>query len=120
MADLKGRRLLIIEDEAAITMLIEDLIADLGAVVAGICGRMAEAAVQIQTLDYDVAVLDVNLNGQQSFGLAKQLIARGKPFVFSTGYGRSVIPEALSGVPILQKPFRGAEFAAALHEALDR
>jgi CheY-like chemotaxis protein len=118
VVDLRGRRLLIIEDEAAITMLIEDLVADLGAVIAGFAARMADAGTKIDTLDYDVAMLDVNLGGQQSFALADKLIARGKPFVFATGYGRAVIPEALRNVPILQKPFRVAEFAAALREAL--
>src|SRR5258708_4002812 len=102
--ELKGRRILVIEDEAAITMLIEDLVADVGAVIAGFSGRIADAATKVESLDYDVAMLDVNLGGQHSFALAEKLIARGKPFVFSTGYGRAVIPAALRHVPILQKP----------------
>jgi CheY-like chemotaxis protein len=118
VVELKGQRVLVIEDESAITMLIEDLLADLGCVLVGIVARLAEAAARIETLDYDLAILDVNLNGKQSFTIADRLIAIGKPVVFSTGYGRCVIPERLQHTPILQKPFRQAEFAAALRQAL--
>jgi CheY-like chemotaxis protein len=116
--ELKGRRVLVIEDESAITMLIEDLLADLGCVLVGIIARLPEASLKIEALDYDLVLLDVNLNGQQSFAIADKLTALGKPFVFSTGYGKSVIPERLRHTPILQKPFRQAEFGAALRQAL--
>ena len=117
--DLKGKRILLVEDESAITMLLEDLLSDLGCYLVAVAPRLPEAMEKAEALSYDVAILDVNLNGQYTFPLAEQLIKRNVPLVFSTGYGRSIIPEALQVAPVLQKPFQQRDLEEALRTALN-
>ena len=62
--------------------------------------------VRIQTADFDVAILDVNLNGQPISPVADALVARGRPFVFATGYGERGLPEPYRDRPTLKKPFQ--------------
>ncbi len=97
-------RILVVEDEYLIRMLLEDMLADLGHVVAAAVSTIAEAKELAAT--GDCAVLDVNLDGEQIFPVADILIKRGKPFVFVTGYGEGSLPEAYRGRPALQKPFQ--------------
>lgn len=117
-ADLAGQRVLIIEDESMITMFLEDVLADLGYRVAGIASRYSDALAKVKELAFDVAVLDVNLDGECSFPIAEALLERGKPFLFSTGYGEMIIPPALRSAPTLQKPFEQRDLARALRAAL--
>jgi DNA-binding response OmpR family regulator len=100
-----GRRILVVEDEMLIGMLLEDMLADLGFEVAGVIPRVNEALAAAQQDNFDLAILDVHLNGQAVFPVADSLIAREVPFVFATGYGERGLPEKYRGRPILQKPF---------------
>ena len=99
------RRVLVVEDEMLIGMLLEDMLTDIGHEVAAIVPRLKEAMVAVERETYDMAVLDVHLHGESAFPVAEALIAKGVPFVFATGYGERGLPEAYRGRPVLQKPF---------------
>jgi CheY-like chemotaxis protein len=116
---LMGRRILVVEDESMVSMLIEDTLVDMGCVVVALAARFADGLAKAQTLAFDVAILDVNLAGERSFGIADALRVRKLPFVFATGYAMTSIPEALRNAPILQKPFSPAELERALLAALE-
>ena len=92
-------RLLVVEDEYLIRMLLEDMLADLGYDVAAAVGTIAEASELAANGDFDAAILDVNLDGQEIFPVADILAKRGLPFVFVTGYGERSLPDALSRPP---------------------
>ncbi len=116
---LKGRRVLVVEDETMIAMLVEDMLADLGCAVVGPAhGLDAALALAAGEETIDAAVLDVNLSGRPVFPVADALRARGVPTIFATGYGESGLREADAGATVLQKPFRAADLARALGEAL--
>ena len=116
---LKGRRVLVVEDEAMIAMLVEDMLADLGCVVVGPAHDLdAAMALAAGAEAIDVALLDVNLAGKPVFALADALRERGVPLVFATGYGEGGLREIDAGAPVLQKPFRTADLAHALNTAL--
>jgi CheY-like chemotaxis protein len=100
-----ARRVLVVEDEMLIGMLLEDMLTDMGHVVVGIVPRVNEALAAAQREAFDLAILDVHLNGQAVFPVADALIERGIPFVFATGYGERGLPEQYRNRPILQKPF---------------
>lgn len=117
-SDLKGRRVLLIEDESTISMLIEDTLIEIGCEVVATASRLPEAIEKANGIDCDVAILDVNLNGKQTFDVAYALRRRSTPFVFSTGYGRAVIPQDLEDAPVLQKPFRQHDLEMALRSVL--
>lgn len=99
------RRILVVEDEMLIAMLLEDMLADLGHEVAGVMPRVSEALAAVARDDYDLAILDLHLNGQSAYPVADALLARGKPFAFATGYGEAGMPEKYRSMPVLQKPF---------------
>jgi CheY-like chemotaxis protein len=100
------RRVLVIEDEVIVGMLLEDMLDELGCEVAAISTHIEEALQLARTLDIDLAILDINLGGEQSFPVADVLSSRGVPFMFATGYGAQILKPPYSGTPILQKPFQ--------------
>ena len=99
------RRILVVEDEMLIGMLLEDMLMDLGHDVAAIVPRLKDALVAVEKETYDLAILDVHLHGESAFPVADALIGKGVPFVFATGYGERGLPETYRGRPVLQKPF---------------
>jgi CheY-like chemotaxis protein len=101
----KGRRVLIVEDEALIAFLLEEMITDLGYAVAGTANTL-DLAMAAEPESFDMAILDVSLNGRQVYPFAETLATCGKPFAFATGSGGSGIPEAHRGALLLQKPFQ--------------
>ena len=100
------RHVLVVEDELMIRMLLEDMLADLGYTIAAEAGRIDEAITLAKNADFDVAILDVNLNGQTVSPVAEILVERGLPFVFATGYGERALPEPFRDRPMLLKPFQ--------------
>jgi DNA-binding response OmpR family regulator len=110
----RGLKIFIIEDESMVTMLIEDILQDLGYEVAGNASRIEEAMGKISTLTFDAAILDVNLNGHETFKIAEKLESDGVPFLFATGYGVHGIPERFHNVAVLPKPFRENDMENAL------
>ncbi len=113
-ADLAGLRVLVVEDEMMVSMLIEDMLSDLGCVVIGPASRLDEAIELANSTELDCAVLDVNLGGQPIFPLADILRAKGAPFAFATGYGDAGLRDVDRGSPVLQKPFREGDLARVL------
>jgi CheY-like chemotaxis protein len=111
-----GARVLIVEDEIVVALFLEDLLAEFGYEVAGIVSHLDDAMGRPN--DYDVALLDVHLNGRNVFDFADRLAARGTPFVFATGYGARGIPDRHCARPVLQKPFRPDELKRALKEVM--
>jgi CheY-like chemotaxis protein len=118
-ASFKGRRVLVVEDEMMIAMLVEDMLEELGCAVIGPAHAL-DAALQLAETEsrIDAALLDVNLAGKPVFPVADALRLKGVPAIFSTGYGDAGLREADKGAPVLQKPFRAGDLARALHEAL--
>jgi CheY-like chemotaxis protein len=113
-----GLRVFVVEDEAMVSMLIEDTLADIGCSVAGTAPRLDDAMVKAAALDFDLAILDVNLNGVQAYPLAEMLARRGIPLVFATGYGAAGIPNELRHISLLAKPFQQRDLERALAKAL--
>lgn len=115
-AGLEGLRVLVVEDEMMVSMLIEDMLSDMGCTVVGPASRLDEAIELVKTAELDCAVLDVNLGGQPIFPLADILRAKGAPFAFATGYGDAGLREVDRGSPVLQKPFREGDLARVLND----
>ncbi len=113
---LNGKRVLLVEDEALVAMLVEDMLADEGYQVAATASRLGEAMALAADpgLAIDIAILDVNLAGEPVFSVAEVLARRGVPFAFATGYGAGGLPEGWRGRPTLQKPFTAADVHAVL------
>lgn len=101
-----GLRVLLVEDENLVAMLLEDMLGELGYTVVGPVARLKKALEMAQHEAIDLAILDVNINGEQAYPVAEALAARGIPFVFSTGYGERGLPLRYHGHPTLQKPFQ--------------
>lgn len=112
--ELAGLRVLVVEDEMMVAMLIEDMLGDLGCTVVGPAARLDEALALAENAELDCAVLDLNLGGQSTFPVADLLRAKGAPFAFATGYGDAGLREVDRGAPVLQKPFREADLAQVL------
>ncbi|MCA0367306.1 MAG: response regulator [Proteobacteria bacterium] len=116
---LSGRRVLVVEDESLVAMLLETILEDMGCTPVGPASNVDEGeAIARDTVDLDAALLDVNLAGRQVFPVAAVLKARGVPFVFSTGYGESGLPDEWRGNPTIQKPLTEAAVRDALMQAL--
>src|ERR1700760_361039 len=122
MADspaLAGRRVLVVEDEMMIAMLVEDMLSELGCAVVGPAHAL-DVALDLARSEtgLDAALLDVNLGGQPVFAVADALREKGVPAIFSTGYGDAGLRDVDRGSPVLQKPFRAHDLARALSAAL--
>jgi CheY-like chemotaxis protein len=101
-----GLRVLVVEDELMISMLVEDMLVELGHHVVALASSIEEAAAIAADGDFDAALLDVDLNGQKVDGIAATLVKRGKPFAFTTGYGARGIPQEFRDRPLLPKPYQ--------------
>ncbi len=115
---LNGLKVLIVEDETLVAMLIEEYLLEIGCEVAFSASRVAKALKGLQTRPIDAAVLDVNVAGESINELAEDLHRRGIPFVFASGYGQKGVDARWSGHPVLQKPFTGADLRTALLASL--
>jgi len=113
-AKLKGLKVLVVEDEMLVSMLVEDMLSDLGCLVVGPAAELDEAMALALSADIDAALLDVNLGGKPIFPVADALRERGVPFAFASGYGEAGLSEDHRGAAVLQKPFREADLARAL------
>ena len=112
-----SKRVLVVEDEMMIRMLLEGMLEDLGHTVAAEAGSIDEAIALAKKAKFDVALLDVNLNGRSITPVVEVLVARGLPFVFASGYGQDGVPNAYRSSPTLQKPFQVDALAEAIAAA---
>jgi DNA-binding response OmpR family regulator len=101
-----GGSVFLVEDEVMIRMMVADMLAELGYRVAAEAGEINEAIRLAQCTEYDLAILDVNVNGKVISPVAELIQARNRPFIFATGYGSSGLPEEYRDRPALQKPFQ--------------
>ncbi|MFL6967605.1 response regulator [Pseudomonas alvandae] len=115
-----GIRVLLVEDEGTVAMLIEEMLEDLGCTVVASVPRLALAREKAGTAQVDLAILDVNLAGERVFPVAQILRGRGVPFLFSTGYGASGLPEEFAQSPVLHKPFSESELQLKIALTLNK
>lgn len=117
---LLAPRVLVVEDEMTVAMLIEDMVGELAYEVAGVVPRLEDAMRLLDSDSFDLAMLDVHLNGETVFPFAAALEERDVPFLFATAYGPRGIPEEFRDRPVLQKPFGPVELRRALMELSGR
>jgi CheY-like chemotaxis protein len=112
---LEGCRILVVEDEALIAMMVEDTLMDAGAVVLGPASTLESAIAAVETGEApDIAAVDLNLRGKSAEPLVDLLHAKGIPFVLLTGYGESGIPSQHRNRPMVAKPFEPSNLVAVL------
>lgn len=115
---LNGRRVLLVEDESLVSLLAEDVLAEAGCVVL-LAMRLAEAMELARSAEFDLAVLDINLGGgQTSYPVAEVLKARGKPFVFASGYSVEGFDPSFADQPSVQKPYSPKDLLSVAARAL--
>jgi PAS domain S-box-containing protein len=110
----KQRRVLLVEDEALIAMMMQDALAKIGVDVVGPCGRVADAMKAAKANTFSAAILDVNLGSEPVYEVAEFLLGKGIPFIFTTGYGRENIDARFASVPVLRKPVNVEHLRSAL------
>ena len=117
-AKLTGKRVLVVEDEALVAMLVEDELRDAGAEVLGPAPTVDHALRLIEAAAADggisAAVLDINLGGRHVAPVADRLAALGVPFLFATGYGARRDVAGHDAAPVLEKPFDTERLVAAV------
>jgi CheY-like chemotaxis protein len=118
MVDLAGIKALLVEDEGPVALLIEDMLLELGCEIAASAADLGTAVRLAGNAQIDIALLDLNLNGLSALPVVEILRGRNVPFVFSTGYGSSGIPDEFRSCPTLAKPFVLADLEAKLALAL--
>jgi CheY-like chemotaxis protein len=109
-----SRRVLVVEDETLVAMMLEEMLQELNCSVLGPAGDLAEAMGFAEKAEFDLALLDVSLRRTPSFPVADILRKRGIPFAFMTGYGAQDFPAAYQQLPRLSKPFDLPDLQRAL------
>ena len=112
-----GLKVLVVEDEAIISFLIEDMLLSLGCTAVAHAGTVKQAMNVLSEERPDAAILDVNLAGEPGYAIAEKLEAGGIPFVFATGYGQTGLPPRWRERPVIQKPFTLQSLESALRTA---
>jgi len=116
---LSGRRILVVEDESLVAMLLETILEDMGCSTIGPASNIEDGLTAVRDeIVLDAALLDVNVAGQQVFPVARALADRGVPFIFSTGYGAGGLPDEWRERPTIQKPFTESMVREALLAAM--
>lgn len=110
----EGRNALIVEDEAIVALLVEDMLTELGCAQIWTAANLADATAVAAKRKPDIVILDVNLAGTPSFPLAEKLAELDIPFVFTTGYAADGLPAKWAGQPVIQKPFAAEALGQAI------
>lgn len=118
MTELVGLRVLVVEDESMVALLVEDMLEQLGCEIAASVGSVAMALRLLPDIDPDFALLDVNLAGERVFPVAAVLAEKRVPFAFATGYGGDGLPEEFRDRPVIGKPFQLQQLADVVSLAL--
>ena len=119
-ARTSGGSVFLVEDEVMIRMMVADMLEELGYSIAAESGEIGDALKLAQSVEFDLAILDVNVNGKVISPVADLIAARNRPFIFATGYGSSGLPEEYRDRPALQKPFQIETLGRAIEHALKR
>jgi CheY-like chemotaxis protein len=115
-----GGSIFLVEDEVMIRMMVADMLEELGYSIAAEAGEVSDALRLAQSVEFDLAILDVNVNGKVISPVADLIAARNRPFIFATGYGSSGLPAEYRDRPALQKPFQIETLARTIEQALNR
>ena len=117
---MSGKRILVVEDEVIVAMLLEDILADAGATVVGPAARVARALELLEAEPVDAALLDLNLAGEVTIPVAEELKRRGIPFAFATGYGKGLElpPKLAEAASVVPKPYRRQDIAELVGRTL--
>jgi CheY-like chemotaxis protein len=111
MSDIAGLRILLVEDEPIVAVLAEDMLDSIGCIVTATAATLAEADAAIASVPFDVAMIDINLNGEDGLAIADALRTRGIPYLITTGYdAQGVAP----GHHVLTKPYGLSDLEAAI------
>lgn len=116
--ELRGKRVLVVEDEPLVSMELETLLEEAGCEVVGPAGTASAARLLIETEAIDLAVLDVNIDGYPTDAVAEAVTRKGIPFLFATGYDEDGIPKAFAGTPVIRKPFEGRHLIDMLSQLI--
>lgn len=114
---LKGKRILVVEDEALIAVMVEDMLVEMGSDVVGPAGTIAAAIELARTEALDAAVLDVNVRGERIDPVAEALMERGVPVLFATGYGEVRLASGAHAT-VIDKPYTQEKLARGLAAAM--
>jgi DNA-binding NtrC family response regulator len=117
MTSLQGKRILVVEDEAIVALMVEDILGDCGATVVGSARTIEEGMAMATSEDLDAAVLDVNVRGLRIDPIVEVLTARGIPFLLATGYGKVEFANGQHALHI-EKPYTPENLAKGLANAL--
>ncbi|OPH81482.1 response regulator [Nitrobacter vulgaris] len=108
-SDVTGCRVLVVEDETLIAILVEEILAEMGCQIVGPIAKLETALQTARDGGFDIAILDVTIRGGKVYPVAEELIARGVPFILASGYGDWALPPALREKRRLTKPFTPTE-----------
>ena len=114
----EGRSILIVEDEPLIAMMLEDFLETLGHQVRGTCDTVSQALAEADKGGFDLAILDVNLKGENVWPVASRLREMGVPFVIASGGHVDPPPAEFKNVPMIEKPYTIDRVTPVLNEAL--
>lgn len=112
--DSRARRVLVVEDEELISLVLQDMLEMLGYSVAGVAASLAEAVPLVDAGGFEIAVLDVNLGADEVYPLADRIAAAGAALVFATGTGAGALPDRFRQHTLLPKPYAMAAVERAL------
>ena len=115
-SDAGDKRVLLVEDEPLVSMMLADMLSAFGHKVDGPYSRFSDAILAAKTGNLQAGILDVNLGGEKTYAVADILTDRKIPFAFVTGYGPDSIVSAFSHAPVLQKPIEAAKLHALLQQ----
>ena len=115
-SDLTGARVLVVEDEMLVSLLIEDVLNSSNCIVVGPYDRVPDALEAARSLELDAAVLDVNVAGKKVYPVAEILSLRGVPFLLLSGYGAGAVPANRAQWKVCSKPFKTEQLLAMLSE----
>ena len=114
---LKGKRILVVEDEALIAVMVEDMLTEMGSVVVGPAATIEQALSLARAQEIDGAVLDVNVRGERIDPVADALAERGVPMLFATGYGEVRLASGATAT-VIDKPYTQEKLARGLAAAM--
>jgi CheY-like chemotaxis protein len=115
---LSGLRVLVVEDEMMLLLMIEGMLGDMGCESLSAAATVKQALALVEAQTFDVAMLDLNLNGDRAYPIADALAARRVPFLFATGYGTEGVIEGYRDHPVLRKPYRFHDLVSTLERLI--